>query len=399
MTKLMAKSLQQLQTEFGTIVMTRRCGMNSHRNPILTTLVFSVSLCMLLVGPSWGMPGTAHNELAQRLLNTPASQGGSQGLTMDQARAVGRWMDNPTSKTGQYINRSVGRPVHPINHGHLRHNPVRVAKAMSGNGTVDPAKLNVARLHKIADVAHNKAAVDGWKITSQMRKEAQVIIDHVAKHHRLPKQLPGWVDQSGPIITERAKSIAAAGKAKAAKQTAGLLIKRTPRPMPMPKRLPPGSPMPRPTIPRPDFPPVGPRPMPKVPPGHAGPAALAKAAKMGGGVVVGRIIIEGGIATIQYVNGGLSTGQYNQAITATGIKALGSGALTSVALICFTNPGTAVVFVVAVGACIVVDTTYGLVRSTYDKSDEWREFSRRLPPEFQSTGPIGPLTRPSGVMP
>ena len=302
----------------------------------MKTLFITVVLFVAVVlnsGTAWAMPGAAHDSLAQLLLDTPPEMGGAKGLSLEQIDAVNRWIDNPATKTGQYTNKAVGKTVHPTNHGHLRHNPTRVARVMSGDGTVNPAKLNVARLHKIADVANNKAGVDGWKITAKMKQEAQKILDYVTKNGRLPEQLPNWVDDSGPILTDRAKSIKAAGKAGKTGGAAGMA------------------------------------------------GRLGKAVKTGGAVTIGRIIIEGGIATIQYSKGNLSTGQYEDELVAVGIKAVGSGVLTSAAIICFTNPGTAVVFVVAVGACIVVDVTYGAVKEVFDDSDAWEAFYNQLPRE------------------
>ncbi len=309
--------------------------------------VIGVFLAAML---AWGgsqaeaMPGAAHQRLATLLLDTPPSSGGAKGLTVEQVRAVSRWMDTPAMQTGQYTNQAVGQPVHPSNHGHLRHNPVRVAKAMSGDGGVNAAKLNVARLHKIADVAYNTAGVDGSTVTPEMKREAKNIIRYVWQHKRLPDTLPDWVDQSGQIITNSTKSTASSKTSSAVAAKSGTASKA-------------GG-------------------------GAAGSAGSGKlAALAGGGVMIGRIVIEGGAATIQYNRGNVSTGQYNEELRAVGIRAVGSGVLTSAALVAFTNPGTAVVFIVAVGACIVVDVTYGIVQNHFDDSEAWRAFYERLPRE------------------
>ncbi len=314
--------------------------MNAKPMPeLVRKVLFCVLFSALAPNVALSLPGSAHDTMAELLLDTPAELGGAKGLTLDQIRAINDWIDNPATKTGEYMNQGVGKAVHPTNHGHLRHNPFRTAKALGGNGTVDPAKWNIARLHKIADIANNTAGVDGWQITPKMRQEAQRILDYVAKNKRLPKNLPTWVDKSGPLLTDRAKAIASSGSKTAAGggagEAAGLLSRFGP------------------------------------------------ASKAGGFVTVGRIVIEGGIATIRYANGDLSRGQYEEELVAVGIKAVGSGVLTSAALICFTNPGTAVVFIVAVGACVVVDTIYGIVKDVFDDSDTWRAFYERLPREWR----------------
>lgn len=306
---------------------------------LVRKMAFCVLFCVLAPGAALSLPGLAHDALAELLLDTPPELGGAKGLTADHVRAINDWIDNPATKTGKYVNRGVGETVHPTNHGHLRHNPIRASKALSGTREINPARANVARIHKIADVAYNKAGVDGWKLTSEMKQEAQRILNYVAKHRRLPPNLPSWVDTSGSVLTDRAKAAAAGGGKTAAGSVAG---------------------------------------------GAAGfLSRLGPALKAGSFVTVGRIVIKGGIATIRYANGDLSRGQFEEELVAVGIKALGSGALTSAALVCFTNPGTAVVFIVAVGACIVVDTVYGIVHRVYDQTEGWRAFYEHLPREWR----------------
>ncbi len=150
--------------------------------------------------PAFGMAGDAHNDLSATLLSTPASEGGAAGMKQYKLEVIQRWMDNPATRTGQFMNRTTGTAIHPTNHGHLHHNPEAVSRALSGTGEIDPAVENVARLHKIADISINKAPVDGWEITGEMRQEARSILNYVEEHSRLPKRLPLWVDESGPLM-------------------------------------------------------------------------------------------------------------------------------------------------------------------------------------------------------
>ncbi len=327
--------------------------MNRTQSLVLGKVLLCAAISTLAAKPALSFPGATHDQLAALLLDTPPELGGAKGLSVEQIQAANRWMDNPATKTGQYTNHAVGKTVHPTNHRHMRHNPLHASKALSGTGTVDPAKINITRLHKIADVAQpgSVAGTDRWEITPEMKQEAKKILDYVTKNKRLPQNLPSWVDKSGPVITDRARSIAEAGT-KTADKAGGTV---------------------------------------------AAAGRFGKALKIGGGVALGRIVIEGGIATIRYANGDLSRGQYEDELVAVGIKAVGSGVLTSAALVCFTNPGTAVVFIVAVGACIVVDTVYGIVTAAFDKTEARAEFYRRLPPEFRN-GLLVNLLEPDPAM-
>jgi broad specificity phosphatase PhoE len=166
------------------------------------------------------MPGKDHDALARLLLDSPISKGGSKGLSESQVRAISEWMDNPTQNIGkQRIQGLEEKPkVTPGNHQHLRHNPERAARALSGTRTINPAVLNQARVHKIADVAVSKASgVDGWELTPKMKKQAQNLIQYIEKHKRLPTRLPTWVDASGPLLTDRALAQAASAANKGAK--------------------------------------------------------------------------------------------------------------------------------------------------------------------------------------
>ena len=184
--------------------------MTCRNNNIGRKAVLNIVVGVLLLTSSvdlYAMPGWQHFDHSRILLETPIAQGGAIGISPEKLRSMQKWIDNPANKTGQYMNRATGTSVTPSNHGHLRHNPAAVARAMSGNGTIDPGILNLARLHKIQDVAHNTAAVDGWTITPQMRQEASDILAHIEKKKGLPKQLPDWVDQSGPLLKSKPASV------------------------------------------------------------------------------------------------------------------------------------------------------------------------------------------------
>jgi hypothetical protein len=159
-------------------------------------------LASAFVQSSSAMPGTAHDSVAAVLLSHGPPHG-AKGLTMQHVKSINRWMDNPATKTGQYVNRRAGAIIHPRNHGLLRHNPDAVARALSGTGKANAAIKNIARIHKIADVAHNVAPVDGWLISPRVRAEAQGLVVKIARTSRLPNRLPTWVDQPGPLIRLR----------------------------------------------------------------------------------------------------------------------------------------------------------------------------------------------------
>lgn len=100
---------------------------------------------------------------------------------------------------------------------------------------------------------------------------------------------------------------------------------------------------------------------------------------------MGRLVIEGGIHTVYYLNGDLSKGMYQEALGADAVKAGASGILTAGVLVCFTNPGTAVVFLVAAGACITVDLAYNAIEGAVHSTDyAMGEFFRRLPNEVKT---------------
>jgi hypothetical protein len=163
---------------------------------VLATLTFNIN----------AMPGEAHDRLGKKILSQSTARGGAAGLMPQQVESINRWMDNPATKTGEYMNRSVDQLVCPRNHGILRHNPDSVSRALSGTGEINPAIKNVARVHKIADIAHNTSPVDGWKPAGEMKRGAQQMISHVETHNSLPQKLPKWVDEAGPLA--KAKLIA-----------------------------------------------------------------------------------------------------------------------------------------------------------------------------------------------
>ena len=148
------------------------------------------------------------------------------GATEESATSVSKWMDNPANKTGEYINRKAGgKPVHPTNHNALRHNPENVARALSGTGKVAPLKLNLARMHKLQDMANNKSPVDGWALNSRIQVRAQELIEYVQKKGLFPKKLPQWVDNSGPgIVSNTAKRIPATPALSALGKTTGKAV-------------------------------------------------------------------------------------------------------------------------------------------------------------------------------
>jgi hypothetical protein len=85
------------------------------------------------------------------LIGTPVSKGGVGNVSPSKLLDVFKWMDNPATKTGRYINRKAGGSlVTPLNHGALRHNPQNVANVFKWAGS-----KNVARGHKIQDMAYN----------------------------------------------------------------------------------------------------------------------------------------------------------------------------------------------------------------------------------------------------
>lgn len=148
------------------------------------------------------------------------------GTDEKTAKSVTSWMDKPATQTGEYLNQKAGGvPVHPTNHNALRHNPVNVAKALSGDGTVAPEKLNPARVHKLQDIKANKMPVDGWDIKPSMKVDSEKILNYLADNGKLPEKLPNWVDESGPLLKEASGKTAAKTTGPIAKSTGVAVLK------------------------------------------------------------------------------------------------------------------------------------------------------------------------------
>lgn len=160
--------------------------------------MFVVAVMSFLVSSLLSSPGPVHHKDIDYLLNVPVEKGGFGGLTKDEAIKIMDFMDAPAKHIGEYhVNVSGGKPLTPINHADLYHNPLNIRNVFHSDEA-----MNVARLHKIQDVAYNssKASIDGWNTTDTMVKQAEDILAHVKKHHKFPKHLPRWVDQQGPNI-------------------------------------------------------------------------------------------------------------------------------------------------------------------------------------------------------
>lgn len=137
------------------------------------------------------------------LRGTLPRQGGIGDMARRRIESISRWMDNPATRIGETRNRMAGgESLSPWNHRAQRHNPERVAKAFAGRGQPDPAVRNVARVHKLQDIATGRAPTDGHVITPNMRRNARNILKRIRTYRRLPPDnlLPTWVDQSGPGI-------------------------------------------------------------------------------------------------------------------------------------------------------------------------------------------------------
>ena len=136
---------------------------------LTTALLFAVHVAGTHV--AYGMSAPQHLSGTERLA------GIRDVASPDKAAAVTRWMDDPASKTGRYLNHRAGSiPVHPSNHGALRHNPPAAARALSGTGVADSEILNAARVHKLQDILHNVSPVDGWSPTPARKREARTLL-------------------------------------------------------------------------------------------------------------------------------------------------------------------------------------------------------------------------------
>jgi hypothetical protein len=172
----------------------RSVSFNMH----LGVVCFVLFLCASAPNQALGMAGSKHDYYGELLLDTPASQGGAMGMSQEKVGTINRWMDYYATTPGEFTNSFRDAPVSPRNHSDIRHNPRAAARALSGTGRAAQAELNVARVHKIADVATYKApSVDRIPLTPEMQREAQEILDFVENNHRLPRRLPSWVDERG----------------------------------------------------------------------------------------------------------------------------------------------------------------------------------------------------------
>lgn len=157
------------------------------------------------------------------------AKGGVGNMSIEELKNVSQWMDNPSTRIGEFMNRKLVDPkiISPGNHGALRHNPTKAANALYGKsnnyellhdlagrefaeqftGNDYLAKLNAARMHKISDVAHNVADVDGLAYSKTMKQEAEVLLRYARRYNKLPlDKLPEWVDKSGTGILAKAGS-------------------------------------------------------------------------------------------------------------------------------------------------------------------------------------------------
>ena len=164
-------------------------------------VIFIVAVISCFTSFLLASPGPVHHKDIDYLLNVPVKKGGFGGLTKDEAIKIMDFMDAPAKHIGEYhVNVSGGKTLTPTNHADLYHNPLNIRNVFHSDEA-----MNVARLHKIQDVAYNssKASIDGWNTTDTMVKQAEDILAHVKKHHKFPRHLPRWVDQQGPNIVKQ----------------------------------------------------------------------------------------------------------------------------------------------------------------------------------------------------
>ena len=153
-------------------------------------------------------PGPLHHKDINYLLDVKVKKGGFGNLTKDEAIKIMDFMDAPAKHIGEYhVNVSGGKTLTPTNHADLYHNPLNVKNVFHNDEA-----MNVARLHKIQDVAYNssKASIDGWNSTENMKNQAIKIRQFVKDHNRFPKHLPKWVDQQGPNIIKQSSAVSKA---------------------------------------------------------------------------------------------------------------------------------------------------------------------------------------------
>ena len=299
-------------------------------------------LALLITSVSYAMPGVQHDRGASLLRGTAVERGGISEMSMERLRSIGGWIDNPATKTGQYNLGSTGRPISPWNHNQIRHNPIRIARVFSGNGTVDPAALNVARLHKIQDMAVNSRPIDGWKITASRQTKANEILRFVERNGRLPKNLPTWVDKTGIETLKLSKNNISKVPVQGYVRNSVNGIQKIPpylRKFPTTARTP--LPFPR-----------GPYPRPIPPVAASGLAVSVGASLTAGGLV---FIFDTGAELISYNQGKISHGELKSGIKKAGIRAGAVGGATGVLYWCVSSPHGLVVVGVAVVAYVATD--------------------------------------------
>lgn len=167
--------------------------------------MFIVSVMSCLAYNLSAMPGWMHHRDIDYLLDVMVKKGGFGNLSKEEAVKIMDFMDAPAKHIGEYhVNVSGGNTLTPYNHADLYHNPLNIKNVFHSDEA-----MNVARLHKIQDVAYNssKVSIDGWNTTDTMVKQANDILAHVRKHGRFPRHLPKWVDQQGPNIVKQGVAI------------------------------------------------------------------------------------------------------------------------------------------------------------------------------------------------
>ncbi len=360
-------------------------------------MIFLVAVLGAACFPSSGfaLDRLGHNEFGRLLLGTPARRGGLGSMSLQKLDSVNKWMDYPSTQTGEYTVSSTGRPVNPRTHGNLRHNPIRTAKALSGNGQVSQETLNAARMHKVSDVAHNKALVDGWEITPEMKKQALAIEDHVSKDGRLPEKLPEWVDKSqrefdgdDPTRLVRTRSSV---KALALRGVKVIAVTTVVSGSINGYRWASGDISGSEAIAN-----VG------TDDAAAGSAWLATegtvaavgdhlvlAVKTGAGVGVAYIAFQGTRDVINALRGKINPNDLPERMMDTGIKGAAAGVTTGVIIAACSNPGTAIIVLSGLGTVVTVDYAYPKIKALFDGRARARDaYYSRLPDEMKQVCPL-----------
>ena len=164
--------------------------------------MMSCFACSLLASPA-----RVHRRDIGYLLDVLTRKGGFGNLTKEEAIRIMDYMDIPSRHIGEYhVNVSGGKILTPYNHADIYHNPINIRNIFHSDEA-----MNVARLHKIQDIAYNssKASIDGWNSTSKMKRQANYALRHVKKHNSFPRHLPKWVDQQGPNIVKQSAVVKA----------------------------------------------------------------------------------------------------------------------------------------------------------------------------------------------